>query len=200
MRQPNPVQELARIRDVLVVRLADLDRLYLKGTIEKRIWRFQRIDALISTSGFGLFGTFESPLRSRTFDQLAASAWSVAELTHSTLPRLKDRRARLAMNLSRGVGIFTLPSMPLYCADKFAKDGFSAAFGHEIASRDVGVEIVSHANPSMRALAIGDQIKPALLNSFRTTTVTLLPLGNRTRSNFMQRSTRPSGAKSASGL
>jgi len=48
----------------------------------------------------------------------------------------------LVINMSSGAGIFTLPMISLYCASKFALEGFSEALAYELASQNITVKLV----------------------------------------------------------
>lgn len=46
------------------------------------------------------------------------------------------------INVSSGAGIFTLPMISLYCASKFALEGFSEARSYELASQNITVKLI----------------------------------------------------------
>src|SRR5262249_48428372 len=46
------------------------------------------------------------------------------------------------INISSGAGLFTLPAISLYCASKFALEGFSEALSYELASQNIVVKLV----------------------------------------------------------
>jgi short-subunit dehydrogenase len=48
----------------------------------------------------------------------------------------------MIINVSSGAGLFTLPMASLYCASKFALEGFSEALSYELASQNIVVKIV----------------------------------------------------------
>ncbi len=48
----------------------------------------------------------------------------------------------LIINVSSGAGIFALPMISLYCASKFALEGFSESLSYELASQNIVVKIV----------------------------------------------------------
>src|SRR6266853_1980873 len=69
----------------------------------------------------------------------AAHGWNViAEL----LPHFRKNHRGLILNVSSGAGVFTLPMISLYCASKFALEGFSESLSYELASQNIRVKII----------------------------------------------------------
>lgn len=64
------------------------------------------------------------------------------EVTRAVLPHFRRNKSGIIINLSSGAGIFTLPMISLYCASKFALEGFSEALSHELASQTIGIKLV----------------------------------------------------------
>jgi len=49
------------------------------------------------------------------------------------------------INVSSGAGIYTLPMLSIYCASKFALEGFTEALSYELASQNIFVKsIIPH--------------------------------------------------------
>jgi NAD(P)-dependent dehydrogenase (short-subunit alcohol dehydrogenase family) len=48
----------------------------------------------------------------------------------------------LILNVSSGAGVFALPMISLYCASKFALEGFSESLSYELASQNIIVKII----------------------------------------------------------
>ena len=64
------------------------------------------------------------------------------DVTRAILPHFRGNKGGLIVNVSSGAGIFTLPMISLYCASKFALEGFSEAVAYELASQGIVVKIV----------------------------------------------------------
>jgi short-subunit dehydrogenase len=63
-------------------------------------------------------------------------------VTRAILPHFRNNKAGVIINVGSGAGIFTLPMISLYCASKFALEGFSEALAYELASQNIVVKIV----------------------------------------------------------
>lgn len=146
MRRPQKEQEkekeLIGLGDVLVTRLDVQDRDSIEQAIEAGIARFGRIDALINNAGFGLFGVFEATSREKIQEQFDVNVFGVMDVTRAILPHFRKNKGGLIINVSSGAGIFALPMISLYCASKFALEGFSESLSYELASQNIVVKIV----------------------------------------------------------
>jgi NAD(P)-dependent dehydrogenase (short-subunit alcohol dehydrogenase family) len=142
MRHPEAEKDLVGLSDVLVTRLDVQDRASITAAIEAGITRFGKIDALINNAGFGLFGVFEATPPEKIEEQFAVNVFGVMDVTRAILPHFRSNKGGLIINVSSGAGVFTLPMLSLYCASKFALEGFSEALSYELSSQNITVKIV----------------------------------------------------------
>ena len=142
MRKPAAETELTKCNNVLVTRLDVQDCDSIKQAIEAGIARFGRIDALINNAGYGQYGLFEAIPREKIQEQFDVNVFGVMDVTRAILPRFRQNKGGLIINISSGAGIFTLPMISLYCATKFALEGFSEALAFELASQNIVVKLV----------------------------------------------------------
>ena len=104
--------------------------------------RFGRIDVLVNNAGFGLFGVFEAAPRDKIREQFEVNVFGVMDVTRALLPHFRAKRSGVIVNVSSGAGVFTLPMISLYCASKFALEGFSESLSYELARLGIAVKIV----------------------------------------------------------
>jgi NAD(P)-dependent dehydrogenase (short-subunit alcohol dehydrogenase family) len=142
MRNPGEQTDLVDTNDVLVTRLDVQDRDSIGEAIEAGITRFGIIDALINNAGFGLFGVFEATSREKIQEQFDVNVFGVMDVTRAILPHFRKNKGGLIINVSSGAGVFALPMISLYCASKFALEGFSESLSYELASQNIVVKIV----------------------------------------------------------
>jgi len=142
MRRPEAETELTRLDNALVARLDVQDRASIADAISAGIARFGRIDALINNAGFGLAGIFEGTPREKIVEQFEVNVFGVMDVTRAILPHFRQNRSGLVINISSGAGVFAPPMISLYCASKFALEGFSEALSFELASQGIGVKII----------------------------------------------------------
>jgi NAD(P)-dependent dehydrogenase (short-subunit alcohol dehydrogenase family) len=142
MRDPATGVELSGIDNVLVTRLDVQDRHSIATAIAAGIARFGPIDVLVNNAGYGQNGLFEATPREKVVEQFDVNIFGVMDVIRAMLPHFRQNRHGLVINISSGAGIFTLPMISLYCASKFALEGFSEALSYELASQNIGVKIV----------------------------------------------------------
>jgi NAD(P)-dependent dehydrogenase (short-subunit alcohol dehydrogenase family) len=139
MRNPEKEQEL---KDVFVTRLDVQQPETIVAAIKSGIEKFGNIDVLINNAGYGEFGIFESASREQVNTQFEVNVIGVMDTIRAILPHFRERKSGTVINISSGAGRFTLPMISLYCASKFALEGFSEALSFELSSLNIGVKIV----------------------------------------------------------
>jgi short-subunit dehydrogenase len=71
-----------------------------------------------------------------------ATMRNVMDTIRALLPHFRQKGAGTIVNVSSGAGVFSLPLISLYCASKFALEGFSEALSYELAALNIVVKIV----------------------------------------------------------
>ena len=142
MRTPSASSDLAALPNVLVTRLDVQDRASIDSALKAGIEKFGGLDVVVNNAGFGLHGLFESTPREKILEQFEVNVFGVMDVIRAALPHLVRRGGGTIVNVSSGAGVFTLPMISLYCASKFALEGFSEALSYELTSQNVRVKIV----------------------------------------------------------
>ncbi|HEX9392494.1 MAG TPA: SDR family oxidoreductase [Usitatibacteraceae bacterium] len=137
----NPDTSLAT-DNVLVERLDVQDVDSIRHAIDAGIARFGAIDVLLNNAGYGQYGLFEALSREQIQAQFDVNVFGVMDVTRAVLPHFRARKSGVIVNVGSGAGIFTLPMISLYCASKFALEGFTEALSYELASQGIGVKLV----------------------------------------------------------
>lgn len=140
MRRPTADLDLGS--NVLVVRLDVQDRASIAAAIAQGIAHFGRIDVLVNNAGYGQSGLFEAISREQIQAQFDVNVFGVMDVTRAILPHFRTNRNGVIINVSSGAGLFTLPMISLYCASKFALEGFTEALSYELASQNITVKNV----------------------------------------------------------
>src|SRR5258707_3808693 len=142
LRQPDAAADLAALPNVLVTRLDVQVPATITTAIDAGIAHFGRIDALVNNAGFSLFGVFEAIPQAKIQEQFDVNLFGVMAVTRTILPHFRAHKRGTIINVSSGAGIFTLPMLSLYCASKFALEGFSEALAYELAAQNIAGQIV----------------------------------------------------------
>lgn len=142
LRSPEKETELPAANNLLITKLDVQDHDSIGSAIEIGLAKFGRIDALINNAGFSLGGVFESIAREKIQEQFAVNVFGMMDVTRVLLPHFRRNRSGLIINISSRAGLVGLPLNTLYCASKFALEGFSEALAYELASQHIIVKLV----------------------------------------------------------
>jgi NAD(P)-dependent dehydrogenase (short-subunit alcohol dehydrogenase family) len=142
LRAPDKETELTNSTRLLLARLDVQDRDSIRRAIEVGIARFGKIDALINNAGFSLSGVFEGIPREKIQEQFDVNVFGVMDVTRALLPHFRKNRGGLIINVSSRAGLVGLPMLTLYCAAKYALEGFSESLAYELASQNIIVKLV----------------------------------------------------------
>jgi NAD(P)-dependent dehydrogenase (short-subunit alcohol dehydrogenase family) len=141
----------------------------IQHAVELTVNRFGRIDVLVNNAGYALAGLFESLSPESVNAQFATNVFGLLNVTRASLPHLRASGG-VIVNVSSRAGLIGLPMMSMYCASKYAVEGFSEALAFELASQNVAVKLiepsggVSDTNFGMRAKA--EAARSAILASY----------------------------------
>jgi NAD(P)-dependent dehydrogenase (short-subunit alcohol dehydrogenase family) len=142
MRSPEKEEELTRLDNVLVQRLDVGDPVSIETAIRDSIEHFGYIDVLINNAGYGQMGIFEAMTPRQVSRQFEVNVFGVMNAIRAILPHFRERRSGMILNVSSGAGKFTLPTLSMYAASKFALEGFSEALSFELSTLNIKVKIV----------------------------------------------------------
>lgn len=142
MRSPELEQQLTALPNVLVTQLDVQNSASIQKAVQDGLDRFGQINAVINNAGYGQNGVFEAITPEQIQKQFEVNVFGVMNVTRALLPHFRQRKAGLILNISSGAGRFTLPMLSLYCASKFALEGFSEALSYELSSQNIVVKII----------------------------------------------------------
>jgi NAD(P)-dependent dehydrogenase (short-subunit alcohol dehydrogenase family) len=141
MRNPADT-DLIQTGNLLVTPLDVQETRSIVAAIEAGIARFGRIDALVNNAGFSLFGVFEATPPKTVREQFDVNVFGAMNVTRAILRHFRQNGGGVIVNISSRAGVVGLPLISLYCASKFALEGFSESLAYELASQNIAVKIV----------------------------------------------------------
>ena len=112
------------------------------AAVEGAVGRFGRIDVLVNNAGYGLLGAFEESSVEEIERQFETNVFGLMHVTRAVLPVMRRQRSGRIFNLSSVGGVIGFPASSLYCATKFAIEGFSESLALELAQFGIKVTIV----------------------------------------------------------
>jgi NAD(P)-dependent dehydrogenase (short-subunit alcohol dehydrogenase family) len=142
MRNPDDGRRLTDLNNILVLRLDVQDRDSIDKAITEAISHFGRIDAVVNNAGYGLFSPFEPASREAIQKQFDVNVFGAMDVIRAILPHFRANRSGTIINISSGAGAFGAAMASIYCASKFALEGFSESLSYELAGLGIKVKII----------------------------------------------------------
>jgi NAD(P)-dependent dehydrogenase (short-subunit alcohol dehydrogenase family) len=127
---------------ILQVRLDVADAAQARASVDAALSRFGTIDILVNNAGYGHYGFFEESSIDDARDQIATNFLGVLQVTWAVLPVMRAARKGRIFNLSSLGGLIGGQMASLYCATKFAVEGFSESLAKEVTPFGIHVTIV----------------------------------------------------------
>lgn len=113
-----------------------------EAAVEAAVARFGRIDVLVNNAGYGQLGVFEEIAPRAIADQFDTNLYGLMHVTRAVLPTMRAQKSGRIFNLSSIGGALGFNAASIYCAAKFAVEGFSECLALELAPFNIGVTIV----------------------------------------------------------
>jgi NAD(P)-dependent dehydrogenase (short-subunit alcohol dehydrogenase family) len=110
--------------------------------VNQAIKTFGRIDVLVNNAGYGVFGAVEEVRDLDVRQQFETNVYGALSVTRTVLPYLRRQRSGHILNISSSGGFVGFPGAGIYCASKFALEGWSEALTKELAPLNIKVTIV----------------------------------------------------------
>lgn len=127
---------------VLAVELNVSDEAQAQAAVDAAVAQFGRIDVLVNNAGYGQLAPFEENLAAEAQQQFATNVFGVFNVCRAVLPVMRRQRSGRVFNLSSMGGLLGMGGAALYCASKFAVEGFSESLAQEVAGFGIKVTLV----------------------------------------------------------
>ncbi|GLK49702.1 short-chain dehydrogenase/reductase [Brevundimonas intermedia] len=118
------------------------DAAQIAAAVETAVARFGRIDVLVNNAGYGYLGLFEETRPQDARAQFDTNVFGLFDMTRAVLPVMRAQRSGHVFNVSSVGGMVGGASGSIYCASKFAIEGFSESIAQEVSPFGVHVTIV----------------------------------------------------------
>jgi short-subunit dehydrogenase len=101
------------------------------------------VDVLVNNAGLGWKGVVESMPPEKVRQLFDVNVLALIDLTHRVLPGMLERRRGHIVNVGSIAGFVAAPGETVYCATKFAVQGFTDGLRREVARRGVQVTLIA---------------------------------------------------------
>ncbi|MDS7593997.1 oxidoreductase [Agrobacterium tumefaciens] len=129
--------------NVLALQLDVSDEEQAATAITETIAYFGRIDVLLNNAGFGQLGLFEEIGSAAIVSQFNTNVFGLFNVTRAVLPAMRKQRSGHILNISSIGGSVGFAGSTVYCATKYAVEGFSESLALEVADFGINVSIVA---------------------------------------------------------
>ena len=159
MRSVGRGHGLADLKNILVLRLDVQNQDSIDSAIVEAVIRFGRIDVVVNNAGYGMFSLFESASREAVQKQFDVNVFGAMDVIRSILPHFRTNRSGTIINVSSGAGVFGAAMASIYCASKFAIEGFSESLSYELAGLGIKVKIIEPGAASATGFTARSQVE-----------------------------------------
>jgi NAD(P)-dependent dehydrogenase (short-subunit alcohol dehydrogenase family) len=137
------VEALGAHDDVLALDLDVTQPAQIAAAVEAARMRFGRIDVPVNNAGYGHLGLFEETSDADARAQFDTNVFGLMHVTRAVLPVMRAQRFFRVFNLSSIAGFSGFAMAGLYCASKFAVEGFSVSLAQEVLDFGIHVTLVA---------------------------------------------------------
>jgi short-subunit dehydrogenase len=102
----------------------------------------ERVDVVVNNAGYGQYGIFEAVSPRDVQRQLDVNLLGTMAVIRAALPSLRAAGDGVIVNVSSGAGLYGLPLSSIYCASKYAVEGFTEAVSYELRGIGIAVKLV----------------------------------------------------------
>ncbi len=133
----------------------------VQEAIEKTVSTFGKIDIVVNNAGYGMLGGLEETTDQEARDNFDVNVFGSLNVIRKALPYLRDQQSGHIINIS-SIGGFSggYPGFGIYCATKFAVNGFTEALQTEVKPFGIKVTVVEPGYFRTNFLSEGSLVTP----------------------------------------
>ena len=113
----------------------------VRACVEAVSSRAGHIDVLINNAGYELAGALEELTAEDTRAQFETNFFGVIRMVSAVLPLMRRQRSGHIINVGSLAGVSSIPFLGIYCASKFALEGYTEALRHEVKPFNIQVSL-----------------------------------------------------------
>lgn len=115
----------------------------IASALAAAVAKYGRLDAVVNNAGYGLVGVFESMSYEQIHRQIQTNVVGLMEVSRQAIKQFRAQGGGgTLINVSSVVGKIAVPLYSVYCATKFAVEGFSEALQFEMSAINSRVKVV----------------------------------------------------------
>jgi NADP-dependent 3-hydroxy acid dehydrogenase YdfG len=133
--------ELSATANIEVVEMDITNDESVNDSINQILLKYDRIDVLVNNAGISASGVLEAYSIGQIKSLFETNVFGVFRTYKAVLPSMRKNKSGLIINVSSGLGMFSLPGIAPYSASKFAVEAFTEGIQGEL--KPFGIENVS---------------------------------------------------------
>jgi len=127
---------------ILPVQVDVTNKAQVDAAVAKAHEHFGSIDVLINNAGYGVFGAVEEVSEVEARKQIEVNFFGLLWVTQAVLPYMRAQKSGHIIQVSSVLGLFTLPTLGLYNASKFAVEGLTETLATEVKEFGIHVSLI----------------------------------------------------------
>ena len=141
MRTPEKTPDLAQLPGVTVLPLDVTDPAQIKTTVAQAL-ALGEVDVVFNNAGYATGGPLEMMTDEQLEEEFNTNVFGAIRVTREFIPHFRARRQGLFLITTSTVGLVTQPFISLYCASKWALEGWSESMSFELSKFGIGIKTI----------------------------------------------------------
>ncbi|KAB8142090.1 SDR family NAD(P)-dependent oxidoreductase [Chloroflexia bacterium SDU3-3] len=142
-RSPEAVAKtLGQHENLLIAKLDVTSDEQARAAVQAAVERFGRIDVLVNNAGYGQLGWFENVSDAQIHRQFETNVFGAMSLTRLALPIMRQQRSGYVFTISSIGGLSSSAGATIYCASKFAVEGWMEGLAQEVSPLGIRTTII----------------------------------------------------------
>lgn len=129
-------------REIELIELDVTHSTRIPKVIAEVVEKHGKIDVLVNNAGVGSFGLFEQHDEKTMQYLFDVNVFGLMNMTKAVLPFMRQKQSGMIVNVSSIRGVEGCPMKSIYCATKFAVQGFSESLAAEVRQWNIQVKTV----------------------------------------------------------
>ncbi|MFP3544931.1 SDR family oxidoreductase [Rhizobium sp. SIMBA_035] len=114
----------------------------IRAAIASGIEAFGTIDAFVNNAGIGLASAFEATPDAVTREIFETNSFGVFTACRAIIPVMRRQGGGTIINVTSSAGIGPMPMVAVYCASKWAVEGFTESLAYELEPFGINARLV----------------------------------------------------------
>ncbi len=125
-----------------IVEIDVTDNASVEQAIESLVGSTGRLDVVVNNAGMSYSGPLEAFTLEQVQQQFETNVFSVLRVNRAALPHMRRQGSGLLLQIGSIIGRIALPFLGLYGATKFALEGLTESYRHELAPFGIDAAII----------------------------------------------------------